>query len=214
VDLSDLASFHGPRRAEPATAPTPGRRGGTAGTTCCTSRTSCSSATTCRTGHGAGRARPARPRARPHDRLVLPPRSRPRLHPCADGPAGTLHPTRRRAGRLRLLPPHPAELASPLRQAGVALVQDLHPLFVDRGPRGTHQGAVIANGSLYCPCTPRPPLELAPLSRVAASAQEHDYRPPPGAAPTPAAAVPSAASPPRKTPRPTTSPVASAASWA
>jgi hypothetical protein len=33
----------------------------------------------------------------------------------------------------------PQNWASPLRQAGAALVQDLHPLFVDRGPRGTHQ---------------------------------------------------------------------------
>jgi hypothetical protein len=57
--------------------------------------------------------------------------------------------------------------AIPLRQAGAQLVQDLHPH--DRGPRGTHQGAIIANGNLYCPCTPKPLLELGPL--------------PPGAAP-------------------------------
>jgi hypothetical protein len=36
--------------------------------------------------------------------------------------------------------------AIPLRQAGASLVQDLHPH--DRGPRGTHQGAIIANGNL------------------------------------------------------------------
>ncbi len=57
--------------------------------------------------------------------------------------------------------------AIPLRNAGAQLVQDLHPS--DRGPKGTHQGAVIANGNLYCPQTPRTLLELAPL--------------PPGAAP-------------------------------
>ena len=70
----------------------------------------------------------------------------------------------------------PQNWASPLRQAGAALVQDLHPH--DRGPKGTHQGAVIANGSLYCPCTPRPLLELAPLSRAAAPAQAaaHDAK--------------------------------------
>jgi hypothetical protein len=51
--------------------------------------------------------------------------------------------------------------AIPLRQAGAQLVQDLHP--ADRGPRGTHHGAVIANGNLYCPCTPKPLLELGPL---------------------------------------------------
>src|SRR6516162_5107230 len=43
--------------------------------------------------------------------------------------------------------------ALPLRQAGAQLVQDLHPS--DRGPKGTHEGAIIANGNLYCPCTPR-----------------------------------------------------------
>ncbi len=51
--------------------------------------------------------------------------------------------------------------AIPMRQAGAQLVQDLHPH--DRGPRGTHQGAIIANGSLYCPATPKPLLELGPL---------------------------------------------------
>ncbi len=39
--------------------------------------------------------------------------------------------------------------AIPLRRAGARLVQDLHPH--DRGPQGTHHGAIIANGSLYCP---------------------------------------------------------------
>jgi hypothetical protein len=57
--------------------------------------------------------------------------------------------------------------AIPLRQAGAQLVQDLHP--ADRGPRGTHHGAIIANGSLYCPATPKTLLEPGPL--------------PPGAAP-------------------------------
>lgn len=51
--------------------------------------------------------------------------------------------------------------AIPLRQAGAQPVQDLHP--ADRAPRGTHHGAVIANGNLYCPCTPKPLLELGPL---------------------------------------------------
>ena len=50
--------------------------------------------------------------------------------------------------------------AIPLRGAGAQLVQDLHPS--DRGPRGTHHGAIIANGNLYCPATPRTLLELAP----------------------------------------------------
>src|SRR5258706_1158259 len=50
--------------------------------------------------------------------------------------------------------------AVPLRQAGAQLIQDLHPH--DRGPKGTHDGAVIANGNLYCPQTPRTLLELTP----------------------------------------------------
>jgi hypothetical protein len=55
--------------------------------------------------------------------------------------------------------------AIPLRTAGAQLIQDLHPH--DRGPKGTHHGAIIANGSLYCPCTPRTLLELGPLARTA-----------------------------------------------
>jgi hypothetical protein len=66
--------------------------------------------------------------------------------------------------------------ALPLRQAGAQLVQDLHPL--DRGPRGTHHGAIIANGNLYCPATPRTLLELGPLARDATpdQAAAHDQR--------------------------------------
>jgi hypothetical protein len=63
--------------------------------------------------------------------------------------------------------------ALPLRAAGAALVQDLHPH--DRGPRGTHHGAVIANGNLYCPCTPRPLTELGPLGRTATKEQATDH---------------------------------------
>jgi len=64
--------------------------------------------------------------------------------------------------------------AIPLRAAGAQLVQDLHPS--DRGPRGTHDGAIIANGNLYCPATPRPLLELGPLARDATpdQASAHD----------------------------------------
>jgi hypothetical protein len=54
-----------------------------------------------------------------------------------------------------------AAWAIPLRRAGAQLIQDLHPH--DRGPRGTHEGAIIANGCLYCPATPKPLLELGPL---------------------------------------------------
>jgi hypothetical protein len=55
--------------------------------------------------------------------------------------------------------------AIPLRAAGAQLIQDLHPH--DRGPRGTHAGAIIANGNLYCPATPRTLPELGPLPRDA-----------------------------------------------
>jgi hypothetical protein len=63
--------------------------------------------------------------------------------------------------------------AIPLRAAGAQLVQDLHPN--DRGPKGTHHGAVIANGNLYCPQTPRPLLELGPLARTATREQAADW---------------------------------------
>jgi hypothetical protein len=64
--------------------------------------------------------------------------------------------------------------ALPLRQAGAQLIQDLHPH--DRGPKGTHDGAIIANGNLYCPRTPRQLLELGPLPRDAGpeKAAAHD----------------------------------------
>jgi hypothetical protein len=63
--------------------------------------------------------------------------------------------------------------AFPLRAAGAQLVQDLHPH--DRGPKGTHDGAIISNGNLYCPRTPRPLLELGPLARTATGEQAADH---------------------------------------
>jgi len=70
----------------------------------------------------------------------------------------------------------PATWANPLRRAGASLVQDLH--HNDRGPRGTHHGAIIANGCLYCPATPKPLLELVPLppGAPAADVTVHDAR--------------------------------------
>jgi hypothetical protein len=70
----------------------------------------------------------------------------------------------------------PQHWAAPLRTAGAQLVQDLHPH--DRGPRGTHNGAIISNGNLYCPRTPLPLLELRPLTPAATSEQAtaHDAR--------------------------------------
>ncbi|HEX8005638.1 MAG TPA: hypothetical protein VF482_04330 [Trebonia sp.] len=63
--------------------------------------------------------------------------------------------------------------AIPLRAAGAQLVQDLHPH--DRGPKGTHDGAIISNGNLYCPQAPRPLLELGPLARTATQDQAADH---------------------------------------
>ena len=70
----------------------------------------------------------------------------------------------------------PWHWAAPLRAAGATLIQDLHPQ--DRGPRGTHAGAIIANGSLYCPATPRTLLQLGPLARTATREQAtaHDAK--------------------------------------
>ena len=63
--------------------------------------------------------------------------------------------------------------ALPLRAAGAQLVQDLHPH--DRGPKGTHDGAVISNGNLHCPKTPRYLPELGPLARTATRDQAADH---------------------------------------
>jgi hypothetical protein len=63
--------------------------------------------------------------------------------------------------------------ALPLRVTGARLVQDLHPH--DRGPKDTHHGAIISNGNLYCPKTPRPLLELGPLTRAATREQAADH---------------------------------------
>ncbi|HUN37220.1 MAG TPA: hypothetical protein VMU95_34910, partial [Trebonia sp.] len=66
-----------------------------------------------------------------------------------------------------------AHWAAPLRAAGAQLIQDLHP--DDRGPKGTHAGAIIATGSLYCPQAPRALLQLGPLARNATKEQAAAY---------------------------------------
>ena len=53
----------------------------------------------------------------------------------------------------------------PMRQAGAKLVIDLHPN--DRGMKGTHQGAICANGNLYCPATPKALFGLGPAAPTA-----------------------------------------------
>jgi hypothetical protein len=70
----------------------------------------------------------------------------------------------------------PETWAQPLRAAGAQLVQDLHPH--DRGPQGTHHGAIIANGNLYCPQTPKPLPDLVPLppGATAGEVAAHDQK--------------------------------------
>jgi hypothetical protein len=67
----------------------------------------------------------------------------------------------------------PENLATPLRTAGAQLVMDLHPQ--DRGRKGSFEGAVIANGQLYCPATPHSLFELGPLSRGASKEQSDHH---------------------------------------
>ena len=69
-----------------------------------------------------------------------------------------------------------AAWALPLRKAGAQLICDLHPH--DRGPQGTHHGAIIANGNLYCPATPQPLLHLGPPAPAATADQiaAHDQQ--------------------------------------
>ncbi len=66
--------------------------------------------------------------------------------------------------------------ALPVRRLGARLIQDLHPH--DRGRKGTHMGATLAGGALYCPATPAALLELGPLHRGASEAETvaHDTK--------------------------------------
>ena len=70
----------------------------------------------------------------------------------------------------------PGHFALPLRAAGADLVVDLHPQ--DRGPQGTHGGAICHNGNLYCPRTPSKLFQLSPLGRDATveEVRAHDER--------------------------------------
>ena len=66
--------------------------------------------------------------------------------------------------------------ALPIRALGADLIVDLHPN--DRGPNGTHNGAICSNGNLYCPATPTTLLDISPLPRAATSEQtaKHDQQ--------------------------------------
>lgn len=69
-----------------------------------------------------------------------------------------------------------AHWALPLQRIGARLIQDLHPH--DRGTKGTWDGAILANGNLWCPCTPDPLLAFGPLTRCASATEVavHDRR--------------------------------------
>lgn len=54
----------------------------------------------------------------------------------------------------------PERFHIPIRQAGMNLVFDLHR--TDRGPKGTHEGALVVDGDLYCPALPKPFHHLEP----------------------------------------------------
>ena len=95
----------------------------------------------------------------------MPARPGPRLRPRPDGDAAAGIPLGDILADSGYAHRDAGAWALPLRRAGAQLVQDLHPH--DRGPKGTHDGAIIANGNLYCPKTPRPLLELGPLARNA-----------------------------------------------
>ena len=127
--------------------------------------------------HGARGKRPGRARAGPpDDPVLLPPGPGPRPGPRADRDARGRHPARRHHRRLRLRPPRRRRLGHPAPPGRRQLVQDLHPH--DRGPRGTHHGAIIANGNLYCPQTPAPLLQLGPLPPAPTAEQTaaHDHQ--------------------------------------
>ena len=70
----------------------------------------------------------------------------------------------------------PETFAMPARALGASLIIDLHPN--DRGMKGSHQGAICANGNLYCPATPKALFELSPASPAATEAElaAHDRK--------------------------------------
>ena len=108
--------------------------------------------------------RPARARAGPADDPdLLPPRPGPRPRPRPAADARRRHRPRRHPRRLRLRPPRRRSLGHPApRRRRAARSRTCTPH--DRGPQGTHHGAIIANGNLYCPATPAPLLATRPAA--------------------------------------------------
>jgi hypothetical protein len=106
-----------------------------------------------RRGHDGRGERAGRPRVRPPRRAVVgPARPGPRLRPRAGRDARPGIPLGDILADCGYAHRDAAAWAIPLRAAGARLVQDLHPH--DRGPKGTHEGAIISNGNLYCPGRP------------------------------------------------------------
>lgn len=70
----------------------------------------------------------------------------------------------------------PETFAAPARALGAELIMDLHPN--DRGMKGTHQGAILCNGNLYCPATPKALFELCPPAPATTEQelQTHDQK--------------------------------------
>ena len=99
----------------------------------------------------------------------------PRARPRPDRAARRRDRARRHPRRLRLRPPHPRELGSPAARSRAQLIQTSTPTTAAarHPPR-----AIISNGNLYCPATPRALLELRPLARDATREQaaSHDTR--------------------------------------
>ena len=86
---------------------------------------------------------PGRPRARPpRHGVVVPARPGPRLRPRADRDARPGIPLGDILADSGYAHRDAGAWAIPLRAAGAQLVQDLHPH--DRGPKGTHDGAIIS----------------------------------------------------------------------
>ena len=107
---------------------------------------------------------------------LLPSRPGPGPGPGAHRDAASRHPARRHPGRLRLRPPRRRRLGHPAaRRRGAA---GPGPAPLRPRPPGTHHGAIIANGNLYCPATPTTLLELSPLARDATPEQvsAHDQQ--------------------------------------
>lgn len=69
--------------------------------------------------------------------------------------------------------PMKKEWSLAMGQLGFDLIVDLHP--EDRGQKGTEQGAIIAEGALWCPATPKQLLAIDRLSPGATEGQRAEH---------------------------------------